>query len=313
MNNTTPQNKFQIKGIAHLMKASFNEFSEHQVTKMSAALAYYTVFSMGPLLLLIISLSAAFFGRDAIEGEVYDQLSEFMGSETAAYIQGIISNAAVQESSRIAGIIGGVTLLFGATGVFAEIQSSINQIWGVKAKPKRGWLKILQNRFLSFSVIMSLVFILLVCLGLTTVMDGLNEQLRYVFSDVAVIVAYIVNQVITLLVITAIFSVIFKVLPDAEIRWKDVRSGAIATAILFMLGKFAISLYIGRSDVSSTYGAAGSIVVLLLWTYYSAIILYFGAAFTKAYACRYGEEIRPKDYAVTVRKVEMEDESPPSL
>ena len=164
----------------------------------------------------------------------------------------------------------------------------------------------LQNRFLSFSVIISLGFILLVSLGVTAVLDSFSNRLQARYEDISVIVFYIVNQVVTLAVISLIFGVIFKVLPDADIKWRDVSQGAVVTAVLFMLGKFGISLYIGQSDVGSTYGAAGSLVILLLWTYYSSIILYFGAEFTKAYAVEYGSEIKPSHYAVTTREIEVE-------
>jgi membrane protein len=164
----------------------------------------------------------------------------------------------------------------------------------------------LQNRFLSFSVIVSLGFLLLVSLGVTAVIDGFSERLRAYFPEVTVVIFYIINVAITLLVTSLIFGVIFKVLPDAKIKWKDVIAGAIATSLLFMIGKFGISFYISKSNVGSTYGAAGSMVILLLWVYYSAIILYFGAEFTKAYAVKYGEEIHPNHYAVTTKVVEVE-------
>ena len=164
----------------------------------------------------------------------------------------------------------------------------------------------LQNRFLSFSVIISLGFLLLVSLAVTSLLDGFSRQLEIRFSEISVVFFYIINQLVTLLVIALIFGVIFKVLPDALIKWRDVALGSIVTAILFMIGKFAISIYIGQSDVGSTYGAAGSLVILLLWTYYSSIILYFGAEFTKAYAITYGSEIRPSHYAVSTKQVEIE-------
>ena len=221
-------------------------------------------------------------------------------------LQLIIKNASLAGKSQLAFIIGAITLLVGATTVFAEIQDSINQIWGLKPKPKRGWLKMIQNRLLSFSVIASLGFLLLVSLGVTAIIDGFSERLQAHFPEVTVVVFYIVNIAISLAVITLIFGVIFKVLPDAKIKWKDVLAGAIATALLFMLGKFAISFYISKSEVGSTYGTAGSLVILLLWIYYSSIILYFGAEFTKAYAVKYGSEIHPNHYAVTTKVVEVE-------
>lgn len=298
--------KVSLKGIWEVLKASFAGFNDHKVTKLSGSLAYYTVFSMAPLMVVIIALCGLFLGVDAARGEVYGQLKGFLGSETALQLQSLIEKASLSGKSKLAFIIGIVTLLVGATTVFADIQDSINMIWGLKPKPKRGWLKMLQNRFLSFSVIISLGFLLLVSLAVTAVLDGFSNRLQARFDNISVVFFYILNTVVTLVVISLIFGVIFKVLPDARIKWRDVISGALVTAFLFMVGKFAISLYIGQSDVGGTYGAAGSLVVVLLWTYYSSIILYFGAEFTKAYAVAYGSEIRPAHYAVTTKEVEIE-------
>lgn len=298
--------KMKFKDIWKLLKDSFAGFSDDKVTKLSASLAYYTVFSMGPLLILIISICSIFLGREAIEGEIYKQLVGFMGEDTAKSLQEIIKNAAISGSSTVAIIIGAVAMLVAATTVFAEIQDSINTIWGLKPKPKSGIGKLLINRFLSFSVIVSLIFILLVSLGITWAVEGLSERLFRNFEDTSVIVVTVLGQIITLIVVSFVFGVIFKVLPDAKIKWRDVALGSIVTAVLFMLGKMGISFYITQSNMGSTYGAAGSLVVLLSWTYYSAIILYFGAEFTKAYAMDFGSPIHPNHYAVTTRQVEVE-------
>lgn len=298
--------KITFKGLIKIFKNSFSGFSDDKILKLSAALAYYTIFSMGPLLIVIISLCGWFLGREAVEGKIYGQLASFVGSDTAASLQTIIKNAAITGKSKLAAIIGGVTLLVGATSVFAEIQDSINGIWGLKPKPKRGWLKMLQNRFLSFSVIISLGFLLLVSLGISSVIDGFSDRLKAHFPDVTVVIFYVINVIITIGVTSLIFGVIFKVLPDAKIKWKDVFAGALATALLFMVGKLGISVYISKSNVGSTYGTAGSLVILLLWIYYSSIILYFGAELTKAYAMEYGSPIHPNDYAVTTKTVEVE-------
>ncbi len=298
--------KISFKGVVEIFKNAFSGFSDDKVTKLSGSLAYLTLFSLAPLLMIIISLCGFFLGKEAIEGKIYGQLSGFVGSDTAAQLQGIIKNASLAGKSKLAAIIGGITLLVGATAIFAEIQDSINSIWGLKPKPKRGWLKMLQNRFLSFSVIISLGFLLLVSLGVSSIIDGFSDRLEARFPDVTVAVFYVINIAITLLVTTLIFAVIFKVLPDAKISWNDVIAGAIATAILFMIGKFGISFYISKSNVGSTYGTAGSLVVLLLWIYYSSLILYFGAELTKAYAVKYGSPIHPNDYAVTTKMVEVE-------
>ena len=300
--------KFSIKGLWKVLKKAGSGFVEDNVMKLSASLAYYTVFSMGPLLIVIIYLCSLFFGREAIEGTIYGQISSFVGSDTAKQLQDIIKNASIGDKGKVAAIIGILTLLIGATTVFAEIQDSINSIWGIKPKPKRGWLKLLVNRLLSFSIIITLGFLLLVSLGISYIVEALSDRLARAFPDVTVVLFYIFNLVLSLVVISTLFAVIFKVLPDAKIKWRDVIAGAIATALLFMLGKFGISFYIGQSDVGSTYGAAGSLVVLLVWVYYSSIILYFGAEFTKAYAVEFGSEIHPNNYAVITRQVEVEEE-----
>ncbi|MET0634869.1 MAG: YihY/virulence factor BrkB family protein [Chitinophagaceae bacterium] len=298
--------KISGRGIWEVLKNSAKGFGEDKLTKLSGSLAYYTVFSMGPLMIVIIFLGSIFLGQEAAQGKVFYQLQGLLGTETAIQIQEIIKNASLKGKTNSAAIIGVVTLLIGATTVFAEIQDSINSIWGIKAKPKKGWLKFLQNRFLSFSVIISLGFILLVSLALTSIIDLFSQRLQAAYPDVAVTIFYVINQLVTLSVISLIFAVVFKVLPDAKIKWRDVISGALVTGLLFMIGKFLISFYINKMEVGSTYGAAGSLVVLLLWTYYSSLILYFGAEFTKAYAVKYGSAIHPNDYAVTTRQVEEE-------
>lgn len=295
-----------LKGIGELLKESFRGFSEYKVPKLSASLAYYTVFSLGPLLIVIIFLTSIFLGREAVEGSIYAQIQGFVGDDAAKQIQDIIKNASITGKGTVAAIIGIVTLLIGATSVFGEIQDSVNDIWGLKPKPKQGWLKLIKNRLLSFGIIGSLGFLLLVSLAITAVVEALGKRLEAAFPNVTVVVFYITNLVLTLGVTTLLFAVIFKVLPDARIKWKDVWAGAITTSILFMIGKFAISFYISKSDVGSTYGAAGSLVILLVWIYYSSIILYFGAVFTKAYAKKYGSSIKPNEYAVTTKKVEVE-------
>jgi len=229
------QQKISFRGLWQVLKGAFKGIGEDKITKLSGSLAYYTVFSMGPLLLVIISLCSIILGREAIEGQIYAQLQGFVGSDTAAQLQQIIRNASLQGKSTLAAIIGGVTLLIGATTVFAEIQDSINTIWGLKPKPKRGWLKMLRNRLLSFSVIISLGFLLLVSLAISGIIDIFSQRLAEAYPDVTVIIFYIINILLTFLITAVIFGVIFKVLPDASIKWKDVRAGAITTALLFML------------------------------------------------------------------------------
>jgi membrane protein len=299
--------KWTIKSTWHLLKASFKGFSDDKILKLSASLAYFTIFSIGPMLIVIIFFADIFYGREAVEGTIYGQIKGFVGVDAATQIQGIIKNASLSGKSHITAIIGFVTLLLGATSVFSEIQDSINIIWNLKPKPKKGWLKMIINRLLSFSVVIGLGFLLLVSLVVTGLVEALSNRLYRIFPDITVALVYGINLIITFAVTTLLFGVIFKVLPDARIKWRDVLTGAITTALLFMLGKFGISFYIGSSNIDSTYGTAGSLVVILLWIYYSSVILYFGAEFTKAYAARYGSHIEPNQYAVWVKQVEVEE------
>jgi len=301
--------KIAFKGIWSVLKSSFKGFSNDRILKLSAALAYYTVFSVGPLLIVIVFLCSFFFGKEAVEGTIYGQIQGFVGHDAAIQLQEIIKNAAIAGKGKIAAIIGIITLVIGATSMFSEMQDSINMIWEIKTKPKSAIWLFIKTRLLSFGVIGSLGFLLLVTLTISGLVEALSNRLQTHFHAVTVTVFYILDIVLNFGVIAVLFGVIFKVLPDAKIKWKDVRAGAIATAILFMIGKFAISFYITKSSVGSTYGTAGSLVVLLVWIYYSSVILYFGAEFTKAYAIKYGGHIMPSDYAVIAKTVEVEHEN----
>ena len=293
-----------------IIRQSFSDFIDNKVLKLSAALAYYTVFSLPAMLIIIISVSDIFYGREAIEGTLYKQISDFVGTDAAIQIQQTIRNAALSHDSRFATIVGFITLLIGATSVFSEIQDSINQIWKLKAKPYKGigYLRLLVNRLLSFSLVIGLGFILLVSLVMNGLMDLLIQRLTQLFPEMTVIMVYIFNVILTFGITSLLFGMIFKVLPDAMIKWKHVRAGAFTTAILFMIGKFLIGFYLGRSELSTTYGTAGSAIVLLLWVYYSAMILYFGAVFTHVYAAQTGSKIYPNKYAVWVQEIEVESE-----
>lgn len=286
-------------------------FIEDNAFKLSASLSYYTIFSMGPILIIVISLAGIFYGREAVQGRVYGQVKGFIGSEAAIQLQEIIKNIEHSQFKTTGFIIGVIMLLFGASGIFTEIQDSINSIWSVKAKPKKGWLKFITNRLLSFSLVVGLGFVMLVSLLVSTLLDLLIDHLSRLFSESFIVPLYILNLLIVLVVITLLFAVIFKVLPDATIQWRDVMIGAFLTAILFMGGKFLISFYISRSNIGVTYGAAATVVIILLWVFYSSLILYFGAEFTKCYAIEAGSGIRPKETAVFVIKQEAK-EIPPS-
>jgi membrane protein len=298
-------NKLSVKGLWQLLKDAGTGFRKHKVLKLSASLAFYTIFSIGPTLLVSIFFADLFWGRQAIEGIIYKQINGLVGKETALQIQSIIQDASVSGNSFTA-IIGFVTLIIAATTVFTEMQDSINMIWNLKVKAGSGWLRMLKNRLLSFSVTASLGFLLLVSLLINTLMEGFMNNLQQIFPHSAIVIIYVVNLMITLIVVAFLFGIVFKVLPDAVISWKDIIAGSLFTAVLFMMGKFCITLYLNNSNISKSYGSAGSLVILLLWVYYSSVILYFGAEFTKAYALKYGSIITPKEYAVIIRTVQVE-------
>jgi membrane protein len=290
-----------------ILKKAFIGFIDDNAFKLSASLSYYTIFAIGPLLLIIISLAGIFFGREAVQGKIYGQIKGMVGSEAAIQIQSIIQNISQAQHGTIGAIIGIIVLVIGATGVFTEIQDSINYIWSVKAKPKKGWLKFLTNRLISFSLVVSMGFILLVSLIINALIDVLSERLLRFFKDYTIYLFYVINLLIIFVIITGLFAVIFKVLPDAKIRWKEALVGAGFTALLFLLGKFLIGYYLGKSDMGITFGAAASIVIILSWVYYSSLILYFGAEFTKVYAIETGSGIVPNDTAVFIIKKEAKE------
>jgi membrane protein len=294
--------KHFLKKTGNLFKETFREFIDDNAIKLSAALSYYTIFSLPPLLIIIISLSGFFFGADAVKGEIFGQINGLVGNEAALQIQETIKNVKLSESNTFATTIGVIVLLIGASGVFAEIQDSINYIWGIKAKPKRGLIKFIKNRLMSFSMIGSVGFLLLVGLIVNSLMDVLNQRLAAHFPKDTIYLFYVVNLLIVFVIITLLFTVIFKTLPDGKIVLKDCIIGASFTAFLFMIGKFAIGAYLGSTAIASIYGAAGSVILILVWVYYSAIILYFGAEFTKVYAHLHGDKIIPNEYSIRVVK-----------
>lgn len=289
-----------------LLVATFNGFTNDKGLKLSASLAYYTIFSIAPLLILIISLVSFFYGQDAMQDRIVPQISELVGDKAALQIQEMIKNLQLSGKTGIAVVIGVVTLIIGATTVFLEIQDSINIIWRVKAKPKKGWLQMLKNRFLSFSLIISLGFLLLASLVVNGIIVALQNTLTRFLPDTTVFIFDLVNLGITFIIISFLFGIIFKFLPDVKIPWKSVRKGAFFTSLLFMLGRYVISIYIEKAGTASAYGAAGSLIIILLWVYYISAILYFGAEFTQAYAQKSGFSIEPADYAVHIEQTEVE-------
>ncbi len=302
--------KFSFKTLWSVTKQSFVDFTENKVLKLSAALAFYTIFSLPAMLIIIISISDIFYGREAVEGTLYHQIADFVGRDAAIQIQETIRNSALSHNNKFAMMVGLLTLLIGATSVFTEIQDSINYIWKLKSKPHKGkgMLKMLFNRLLSFSIVVSLGFLLLVSLMINGLLEAFIDKLSQTFPQLSVLFVYGFNLVLTFCITSLLFGMIFKVLPDAHIQWKHVRIGTFTTATLFMVGKFLITYYLGHSKLSSAYGTAGSAIVLLLWVYYSAMILYFGAVFTHVYARKTGSNIYPNSYAVTVQQIEVESE-----
>ena len=290
------------KDIFVMLRKAASAWMEDQAPTLGAALAYYTVFSLAPLLIIAISIAGLAFGREAAQGQIFIQLRDLLGDAGGKAIQDMVQNANARPTTGlVATLIGFLTLLFGASGVFGQLQTSLNAIWGVRPKPGRGVLGIVRDRFLSFGFILVVGFLLLVSLFLTTLIAFVGNRFGGMAPGMETLVQ-ILNSVLSVAVITLLFAMIFKFLPDAQIAWRDVWIGALITAALFTAGKFALGLYLGKSGVASSYGAAGSLIVLLLWVYYSAQILFFGAEFTQVYANRFGTRVRPTDNAVAVRK-----------
>ena len=301
--------KTYFKSFIKVLKNTFNGFLEYKVLKISASLAYITVFSLAPLVLVVLFIFDFFWGKEMIENLIFDNAKDFVGSATAGQLKEMIQNLTLTNNSTFSAVIGVVSLVFGATSLFAEIQDSINTIWGVRPKKQSGIWLFIKSRLLSFGVIGSLGFILLVALGFSTLLDSLNAYLSERYSESVLYVIYGVNILFTIFITSLLFASIFVILPDAKIKWRQVRLASIATTVLFLIGKFLISFYITSSNVNTIYGAAGSIVVLMLWVYYSSVILYLGATFAKCYAIEFSTAIKPSEFAEIVKKVEVSSEA----
>lgn len=298
--------KAYFKELWKILVATFMGFINDNGLKLSASLAYYTIFSIAPLLILIISLAGLVWGHDATTDKLYPEIAHYVGSKAALQIQEILTKLELSGKSGTAVIIGVVTLLIGASSIFIEIQDSLNIIWRVRAKPKKGWLKLIQNRFLSFSLIISLGFLMLTSLLVSLILNALSNWLAHFMHAITSLLLSAINLGATFIIISVLFGIIFKFLPDVKIKWKDVRMGAFFTALLFMGGQYLINLYIQYTAQNSAYGAAGSILVILVWIYYTAAILYIGAEFTQVYAEAIGSHIEPAEYAVSVQQTEVE-------
>lgn len=293
-------------------KQVFKEFSADNIFKYSASLSYYTVFSIAPLLIIVITMSSFFFGREAVQGELYGNLNELIGSVAAIQIQDIIKNTHLTGNSFFATVVSVIILLIASTTVFGEIQDSLNKIWGLRIKARKVWWKLILTRLLSFSLIISLGVILIMSVILNAIISGFGDLIDRFFNISSTYFIEIADYGLGFLVSVLLFSLLFKILPDAKIRWKDVLIGGFVTALFFTLGKFAISFYLSKSNLASVYGAAGSIIILMLWVYYSSIILYLGAEFTKVYAKLYGGKIQPNEYAEWI-KIEEKKATQPEL
>jgi len=298
------------KNIFTYVKRVFKEFAADNILKYSASLAYYTVFSIAPLLVIVSALSGLFFGKEAVSGEIYNQLRGLAGNQAALQIQDTIRNIHLSGNNFFATIVGIVILLIGATSIFGEIQDSLNKIWGLRVTSHRIWWRLILTRLLSFSLILSIGFIMIVSLVLNAVVAGFGNFLSRYLHHFSVYVIRTAEEVLSFLLGVFLFSLMFKLLPDARIRWKDVLVGGLITAVFFGLGKQAIGFYLGRSNLTSIYGAAGSIIIIMVWVYYSSIILYFGAECTKVYANFYGTRILPNEYAEWVQTEEKAAETP---
>ncbi len=286
-----------IKSHWQVLKEAASHASKDKITKLSAALAYYTIFSLPALLLIVLATVNFFLDDKQADQQLFSQLEGLVGKDTSATLQESLKKTEVAGNTVLATIAGIAMLILGATGVFIEMQDSLNSIFGVKPNPKKGIWTMVFSRLAAFGLLLSLGFLLLVSLLASALLSLFTARLKMHFPDITVYLAMLIDLLFSLGVVTLLFAAIFKVLPDVRMKWKDVFRGALFTAVLFLIGKIAISLYLGQGSISSAYGAAGSIIILLLWVYYSSILLYFGAEYTRASAVKYGEGIHPNDFA----------------
>lgn len=289
-----------MKVIWAVLKDTFKQFFKDPVIRLSAATAYYSIFSIAPLLVLVIGLAGFIFSQDQIHNEVNRQLKSFVGPKATDVIQSMMS-ARAKHGSKLAVFVGTIGLIFGSTAVFVQLQNSLNTIWGVKAKPGRGLWHFIRDRLLSLAMILAVGFLLLVSMALTTLVNSLT----YYIGHVAALPDWLAptfETLISFLVIAILFALIFKVLPDVKILWRDVMVGAIGTSALFTTGKYLLGLYLSHETDISAYGAGSAFIIILLYVYYSSLILYLGAEFTQVYVRHHGRRIEPKSYATPVER-----------
>jgi len=290
----------------NILKKTVVNFFEDDSMSYASSIAFYTIFSMPAILLIALSIGATFYEKNVVQDELINQIGRLIGTQSAKEIELILANAAFDSTSSFAKGVGIATLIFSATTVFISLQTSLNKIWGIKPKPKRGFVKFILNRLLSLAMVASVGFVLLVSLVVDTALVVFQGMLSEVLEGVTLYILNILNVVVSLAFVTVIFGLMFKVLPDAKIKWRDVWVGSVITTTLFTMGKFVIGFYLGNSSFNSAYGAAGSVVIILVWVYYSTTIFLFGAELTSVYAEEVGSKIRPYDTAVKVQMVELE-------
>jgi membrane protein len=284
------------KALWSLLQKSFMQWYEDEPFQLAAALAYYTLFSLAPLLIILAGIVGLLYGTTEAENYILGGLADFLGEESAAAVQEMMRNASARGGGGWAALFGVVLLLFGAGGVMGQFQYSLNRIWDVKTKLDSGWWPVIRARFLSYAMLLVIGFLLLISFVLSTALAAMTSYLGGIMPAAAALWP-IVDILVSFIFVTALFALIYKVLPDVRITWTDVWVGAAMTSILFSVGKFLIGLYLGKSGVSSTYGAAGSLVTILLWVYYSALIFFYGAEITRVYATEYGSGLRPTEIA----------------
>ena len=290
-----------------LLKLTVQEWLQDKAPQLGAALAYYTVFSLAPLILVLLAIVGAIFRDDPAGAwtKLTEQMSYFLDKSAVQMVENIAEKASQPGKSTLATIIGVTLALFGASGVFGQLQDALNTVWGVKAKPGLGIWGFLRTRFLSFAMVAGVCFLLLVSLAIEALLKGFSHYIQSVVPG-ALTIAVSVYLIFDFAVITTLFAMIFKILPDVKTRWRDMWVGAVMTAVFFLIGKWALGLYLGSGTAASAYGAAGSLITLLLWIYYSSQILLFGAEFTQVYASEFGSPIEPDKYAVRIEQKEVE-------
>ncbi|GAB4234446.1 MAG: YihY/virulence factor BrkB family protein [Elainellaceae cyanobacterium] len=291
----------RVKQIWRLLKETFQEWNEDKASQLAASLAYYTVFSLAPLLVIVIAIASLLFDRATVQDQITTQIQGLVGQEGASLVQTALENANQpgQNSGLFASIISIALLILGASGVFGHLQDALNTIWNVKAKPNNAAKGFVQKRLLSFAMVVTIGFLLMVSLVVSTALAALSSYFSNLLpgSDA---LWQLLNIVLSLAILSFLFALLYKFVPDVEIAWGDVWFGAIVTAVLFTIGKYALGMYIGNGGFGSVYGAAGSVIIILAWVYYSAQILFFGAELTQVYARRYGSQIRPDENAVAL-------------